>query len=122
MTDPRDTVARFFEAFAEGDRAAAEALISDDFSFTSPRDNALDRAAWFRTCWAHNDQIADFDILLMAVEGLRVFVTYEGVATGGNRFRNTEVFTVTEGRIEAVEVFFGWSLPHPAPGGGSLPG
>lgn len=122
MTDPRDIVARFLDAFATGDRDAAEALIGADFTFTSPRDNALDRAAWFSTCWGHHDRIAGFDILLMAVEGQRVCVMYEAVASDGGRFRNTEIFTVAAGQVQAVEVFFGWSLPHPAPGGGSLPG
>lgn len=99
----------------------AEALLAEEFTFTSPRDNALDRDEWFRVCWPHTDSFADFDILLMAAEGPRVFVTYETVLRGGARVRNAEVFTVTAGRIEAVEVFFGWSLPHPAPEGGSLP-
>jgi len=121
MNRQRDTVARFFEAIAEGERDTVEALLADSFTFTSPRDNGLDRAAWFRLCWPHTDRFADFEILLMAVEGQRVFVTYEGVMEGGARLRNTEIFTVTLGRIDAVEVFFGWSLPHPAPEGGSLP-
>lgn len=46
----------------------------------------------------------------------------EAVASDGGRFPDTEVFPVAAGRVQAVEVFFGGSLPHPAPGGGSLPG
>ena len=46
----------------------------------------------------------------------------EAAASDGGRFPNTEVFPVAAGRMKAVEVFFGGSLPHPAPGGGSLAG
>ena len=49
-----------------------------------------------------------------ALDGDRVLVTYEGRAVGGGRFRNTEILTLREGQIIDVEVYFGWSIPHPA--------
>ena len=36
----------------------------------------------------------------------------------GKRFRNTEILTVRDRKIQDVEVYFGWSLPHRAPEGG----
>jgi hypothetical protein len=50
--------------------------------------------------------------------GDQVAVTYEGRVAGGKRFRNTEVFTLRGDQVVEVEVYFGWSLPHPAPVGG----
>ena len=47
-----------------------------------------------------------------------MFATYEGKTVVGHRFRNTEVFTLRESKIVDVEVYFGWSLSHPAPAGG----
>ena len=44
--------------------------------------------------------------------------TYEGGNANGKGFRNTEVYTVRDGKIAEVEVYFGWSLPHPAEPGG----
>ncbi|OWU84497.1 hypothetical protein ATO6_12485 [Oceanicola sp. 22II-s10i] len=120
MTDRKSIVARFFAAITSGDRAMVEAMVAEDFTFTSPRDNALDRAAWFRDCYAHTGAIEQVDLLLLAEDADRVFVTYEAVANGA-RFRNTEVFTVAGEMIHAVEVYFGWTLPHPAPSGGSVP-
>jgi len=29
--------------------------------------------------------------------------------------RNTEIFTLRNGKIVDVEVYFGWSIPHEAP-------
>ena len=39
---------------------------------------------------------------------------------GGKRFRNTEILTLREGQIIVVEVYFGWSIPHPAKDGGVI--
>ena len=50
-----------------------------------------------------------------------MFVTYEGRATGGRFFRNTEILTIRDGKIADVEVYFGWTIPHEAEPGGFLP-
>jgi ketosteroid isomerase-like protein len=42
--------------------------------------------------------------------GEEVFVTYEARRQDGSRFRNTEIQTVRDGKVVAVEVYFGWDL------------
>jgi hypothetical protein len=42
------------EAYVTKDRAALENLIADDFHFTSPVDNRLDRETYFRRCWPNS--------------------------------------------------------------------
>ena len=39
-------------------------------------------------------------------------MTYEVLTRRGDHFRNAEVLTVRNGRISAVEVYFGWDIPH----------
>jgi hypothetical protein len=107
-----------YEAYVTKDRAAIEGLIADDFHFTSPRDNRLDRDAYFRRCWPNSTFIDGFDFIHVATDADRVFVTYEGRNTNGRRFRNTEILTIRDQHIVDVEVYFGWSLPHRAPQGG----
>jgi len=46
-----------------------------------------------------------------------VFVTYEGRNSDGHSYRNTEILTVQNEQVVEVEVYFGWSLPHPATAG-----
>ena len=46
--------------------------------------------------------------------------TYEGTNTSGGVFRNTEVFTVENGKVREVEVYFGWGVPHRAAPGKSV--
>ena len=110
-----------YEAYVRKDRAAIEELIADDFHFTSPLDNHIDRATYFRRCWPMSERISHFDFVRLAQNGDEVFVTYEGRTTDGHRFRNTEILTVRDGRVVNVEVYFGWTIPHEAPRGGFVP-
>jgi hypothetical protein len=119
MEDEPAAVARAsYDAYVDKDRASIEALIADDFHFTSPLDNRIDRAAYFARCWPNSAMIAGFAFLHLVPAGERVFVTYEGQGAGGKRFRNTEILTIRDGQICDVEVDFGWSIPHEAAPGG----
>ena len=97
-----------------------EKLIADDYRFTSPLDNTLDRATYFERCWPNSTAIAAFEIIREAAHGDVAFVTYEARTTAGKRFRNTEAHTVRDGQLVATEVYFGWDLPHEAPFGGFI--
>jgi ketosteroid isomerase-like protein len=116
--DPAAVACALYAAFARQDRAAMDALLAKDFHFTSPLDNALDRATYFERCWPNSDNIRDFSFVHVVPTGDQVFVTYVGTNEDGHRFRNTELLTVRGGQVVDVEVYFGWSLPHPAPPGG----
>ena len=109
-----------YEAYVKKDRAAIEALLAQDFHFTSPLDNRLDRATYFARCWPNRATIASFDFVHLVPDGERVFVTYEGRSTAGHRFRNTEIVTIRGRQIVDVEVYFGWSVPYEAPVGGFI--
>jgi ketosteroid isomerase-like protein len=115
--DPITVARASYEAYVRKDRAAIEALIADDFHFTSPLDNRLDRSTYFRRCWPNSERISSFDYIHLVADGALVFVTYEGSNVDGGRFRNTEVLPVRGQQIVEVEVYFGWSLPHKAPAG-----
>jgi ketosteroid isomerase-like protein len=119
MTNDPVAIARAsYEAYASKDRAQIEALIADDFHFTSPLDNRIDRATYFARCWPNSETSESFDFINLVADGDRVFVTYEGRSKQGHSSRNTEIVTVREGKITDVEVYFGWSIPHEARPGG----
>jgi hypothetical protein len=100
------------------DRAAIEALIADNFHFTSPLDNRIDRATNFARCWPNSATLAGFDFIHIVPDGDLVFVTYGGRSTSGKRSRNSEILTVHGGKIVNVEAYFGWAIPHEAAEGG----
>ena len=118
--DPTEIARASYRAYVEKDRAAIDALIADDFHFTSPLDNRIDRKTYFERCWPNSETISAFDFIHVVPDGERVFVTYEGQNVGGRRFRNIEIQTVRDGRIVEVEVYFGWTIPHGAALGGFI--
>ena len=116
------TARAVFDAYVQKDRAAIEGLIAEDFHFTSPIDNRLDRAAYLEICWPNSETVKRFKFIHLVPDGDRVFVTYEGESTGGSKNRNTELLTVRDGKLVEVEVYFGWSTPHEAKPGTHLDG
>jgi len=105
------------QAYVEKDRATIEALLDDDFHFTSPIDNALDRATYFKVCWPNSAAMAHFEKIYEFEQGDRAFIVYEADTSTGKRFRNSEVYTVRGGKLVATEVYFGWEVPHKVPRG-----
>jgi hypothetical protein len=94
-------------AYQTANREAAEALLSEDFSFTSPNDDSIDKATYFERCWPNGDPVDEQRIENIVIEGARAIVTYSCVAPGGKSFRNTEVLTFSGERIASVDVYFG---------------
>ena len=99
-----------YEAFAAGDRATVEGLLSDDFAFSSPVDPRLDRAGYFERCWPGAGQGQRFEFVRLLTSGDEVIVTYEMTHPDGRRGRNTEVLTFRDEQICRAEVYFGWNL------------
>ena len=106
------TAKAIFEAFVANDRGADDSRIAQNFSFTGSLDNALDRDAYFAICWPNSETMKRVDFCDISKCGNRVFVTYEAGLPSGKRIRNTEVLTVNMSKISAVEVYFGWNVPH----------
>src|SRR5258705_7919465 len=119
-TDPVSVAKRVYQAYVDKDRAQLESLVADDFHFTSPLDNRLDRATYFARCWPNSENISGFAFVHCVQDGNRVFVTYEGSGLEGKAFRNTELLTIRNGKLVDAEVYFGWSLPHEARLGGFI--
>jgi hypothetical protein len=117
---PEDTARACYLAYVNKDRAAIEALLAEDFHFTSPRDNRLNRATYFDRCWPNSVHVAGIDFIEVVHQGEHVFVVYEATEGAGHRFRNAERLTIRGNQIHEAEVYFGWSLPHRATEGGFL--
>ena len=103
-----EVVRRMFAAYRAGDRPAAEILLSPGVRFTSPQDDHLDRTTYLERCFPTAGRFRTQRILATSTVGDQVFVLYEyELAHTGERFRNTEVITVQNGRISEIQVFFG---------------
>ncbi|MFH1344255.1 MAG: nuclear transport factor 2 family protein [Pseudomonadota bacterium] len=96
-----------FAAYLASDRKAVEEALTADFRFTSPYDDAIDKATWFERCWRNADWIERHELEKILVEGDGAFVTYNCVARSGRNFRNTEFFSFQGDRIKSIDVYFG---------------
>jgi ketosteroid isomerase-like protein len=104
-----DIIRALFAAYLSNDRKAVENSFTEDFRFTSPYDDEIDKATYFARCWRVSDWIERQQLEKIFVEGDEAFVTYEVVTKDGKRFRNTEFFRFDGERIRSIDVYFGAS-------------
>jgi ketosteroid isomerase-like protein len=107
MGSASEIVRKCYRAYESKDRKALEELLSDDFTFSSPVDDRIDRQLYFERCWPNSAHQESFHITKLFEQGNEVFVTYECHRKDGGTFRNTEFFQLEDGRIKHVEVYFG---------------
>ena len=96
-----------YGAYMSKDRKVVEDILSEDFTFTSPYDDAIDKATYFELCWPNNELFESFDIEKIFEKGSEAFVLYRIVTKDGKSFRNTEVLTFDGDQISRVNVYFG---------------
>jgi ketosteroid isomerase-like protein len=99
-----------YHAYEIGDRRILEAVLGDDFIFSSPADVGIDRATYFERCWPNSERLERFEYVRLVESGDEVIVTYDATRTDGSRFRNTEVLAFDGGKICRAEVYFGWDI------------
>ena len=102
-----DLIRTLFAAYHANDRKSVEAALSDDFRFTSPYDDGIDKAAYFAKCWKSTDWIASQELERILVDGDQAFVTYQCRAKDGKSFRNTEFFVFAGDKVRSIDVYFG---------------
>jgi ketosteroid isomerase-like protein len=104
-----DIIRSFFAAYKSKDRKLVENLLTDDFTFTSPYDDAIDKATYFERCWpiSIGERIRTHNLEKIFTEGGEAFVLYKCITDEGKEFRNTEFFRFEGDRIKQVDVYFG---------------
>ena len=106
-TSNADVIRGLFAAYLSNDRNTVEDCFTDDFRFTSPYDDEIDKATYFARCWKVSDWIERQTLEKILAEDDGAFVTYQCVAKGGRSFRNTEFFTFAGDKIKRIDVYFG---------------
>jgi ketosteroid isomerase-like protein len=105
--DRAKIIRALFSAYKANDRRAVEDALTDDFRFTSPYDDEIDKATYFVRCWRNTDWIERHELEKIFVDGDEAFVTYKCLAKGGKNFRNTEFFSFEGDKIRRIDVYFG---------------
>jgi ketosteroid isomerase-like protein len=107
-----DLVRWYFAAYESKDRKAIEELLSDDFTFSSPLDDHIDKTIYFNRCWPNSQNIRAFQIEKLFEKGDEAFVRYEGERNDGSKWRCTEFFRIEGNKNKEVEVYFASLRTH----------
>ena len=102
-----DIIRSCFAAYRVKDRNILEDLLADDFTFTSPYDDRIDKATYFERCWPNGLRMRANTLEKIFEDGDEAFVTYKVVTHDGTEFRNTEFFTFQDDRVRTIDVYFG---------------
>jgi ketosteroid isomerase-like protein len=84
-----DVARRLFESYLAQDAAAASALLTDDFTFTSPQDDHID---------------------IIDANATTVFVRYRYRLADATEFTNIESLVIRDNKVAEVSVHFGGAL------------
>ena len=109
-TESVDVVQRFMRAFQEQDRPTAESLMADEFVFTSPQDDHIDKQAWLERCFPTADHFDEPGQTLQIVEVDGVVLHRYEYRVDGRRWRNVEPLEVRDGKVTSAEVYFGGAV------------
>ena len=102
-----DLIRAIFAGYMANNRKLVEDALADDFRFTTPYDDNIDKPTYFERCWNNSDWIERHELEKIVVEGDEAFVTYRCVSKGGKSFRNTEVFVFDGDKVKRIDVYFG---------------
>ena len=97
-------------AFQEQDRSTAQTLMADDFVFTSPQDDHLDKATWLERCFPTADHFDHPSTTLQLIEADGLVIHRYQYTVDGTDYRNVEASRVADGRVHEVEVYFGGAI------------
>ena len=104
-----EIIRKWYKAWVEKDEGQFEALMTDNFTFTSAAgDDHIGRDTFKTRCWdtqAHLIQKSDLERVITS--GNEAFVKYLCHTTNGKSFRNVEYLRLRGGKVEALECYFG---------------
>ncbi|ACI54135.1 conserved hypothetical protein [Rhizobium leguminosarum bv. trifolii WSM2304] len=110
MRTRQQTVRDLYAAYLEDRKDKVIAMLTEDFTFSSPRDDHIDRAAYFERCWPKQPFFRAIHIEFLAVDGDEAAVRYRAEKLEGGSFANMESLRFRGDKIASVEVYFGRNL------------
>jgi ketosteroid isomerase-like protein len=110
------TIRKWYAAWERKDWGPVDRLLTDDFTFTSAAgDDHISKSAFKRQCWETQiDFIQRFDLQRVFGDGNEALVLYVCHTKNGNTFRNVEYLRMREGKVAAIECFFGAQSSFPS--------
>jgi ketosteroid isomerase-like protein len=108
-TATEEIIRKWYKAWVQKDEGQFETLMSDNFTFTSAAgDDHISRSTFKTQCWDTQAKLIErSDLERVIASGNDAFVKYLCHTTNGKSFRNVEYLRVSDGKVEAIECYFG---------------
>jgi ketosteroid isomerase-like protein len=115
-TTYEEIVRSWYKAWEKKDQGQFEALMANNFTFTSAAgDDHISKSAFKMQCWdTQVDFIDRFDLERVFGSGNEAFVKYLCHTKNGKSFRNVEYFRLSDGKVETIECYFGGKSTFPS--------
>ena len=109
-------VRRYYKAWEKSDWSPIDALLADNFTFTSANDDDhISKSAFKKGCWETQiDFIDHFEIEQLFVRDNEAFVKYLCRTKNGKSFRNVEYWRLKNEKVESIECYFGGRSTFPS--------
>ena len=109
-------IRKYYAAWEKKDWAPFDILLANNFTFTSPNhDDHISKSAFKARCWESQiDFIQRFELEKVIVSGDEAFVKYLCRTKNSKSFRNVEYFRLRDGRVDAIECYFGGQSGFPS--------
>jgi ketosteroid isomerase-like protein len=104
-----EIIRKWYAGWEKKDWGPLDALLADDFTFTSANnDDHISKSTFKTRCWETQiDFIERFDLKRVIGNGNDAFVMYVCRTKNGKTFRNVEYFKLRDDKVEAIECYFG---------------
>ncbi len=111
-----EVVRRWYGAWEKKDQGQFEALMADNFTFTSAAgDDHISKSTFKTQCWDTQINFIDrFDLEQVFGSGNEALVKYLCHTKNGKSFRNVEYLRIRDGKVEAIECYFGGKSTFPS--------
>jgi ketosteroid isomerase-like protein len=110
-----DAVRKYYAAWESKDWHRIDIQLADDFTFSSPLDDHISKSDFKAGCWDTQIAYIDrFDLKQLIGTDDEAFVMYVCHTTNGKTFRNVEYFQCRDGKVKAVECYFGGKASFPS--------
>lgn len=105
----------YYSGYEKKDWSVTGGVLADSFTFTSPNDDDhISKSAYKERCFLSQlGFVKQFEFERIVAHGDEAFVKYLCRTTKGTSFRNVEYFRFADGKITAVECYFGGKLGYP---------
>jgi len=111
----QEAVRKYYAAWETKAWHTIDVMLADDFTFSSPLDDHISKSDFKTGCWDTQIAYIDrFDLKQVIGTDNEAFVMYVCHTTNGKTFQNVEFFQFRNGKVKAVECYFGGKASFPS--------